>query len=813
MLGFDGAFLGRIDQQDKDTRAAEKTMEMVWEGSDSLGQAADLFTGILPNVYWPPATFCFDLLCGEQPIMDDPRLSDYNVDERVDTFIQVVQNQTKMYATNNLVITMGNDFNYQQANVWFKNMDKLFKYVNARQANGSNINLFYSTPSCYLKALNQANVSWPVKNDDFLPYASGAHTYWTGFFSSRPAFKRMEREASSFLAQCKQIDALAGLGPQDQHEVAQLREAVGVAQHHDAITGTERQHVADDYARQLAEGIGECQDVVADGINKLSKVSSPIQYQFCDLLNISQCHVTENLGQTTIVLWNSLSRTVNHYVRLPVKDGDYSVTGAGNSDVPVQITPLPKELLTIPGRISAATHELTFRAKLPPVGFATYLIKKVSKSRPKKYNRGRVLQRTARSDYLQNEDVVVQNEFLSLAFDQATGALKSLTNLESKDSIAISQSFGYYIGSVGDNSKEELRAAGAYISRPNCSDGCWKELKSNGSYEVVKGALGQEVRQYINPWISQVIRLHTTSKHVNFEWQVGPIPIGDDVGKEIISRFSTSMKTGEEFWTDSNGRQNIRRVRNFRSTFKINITEPVASNYYPVVDRLFVRDNGQKTQLTILTDRAQGGASLNEGQVELMVHRRLLVDDWLGVSEPLNEVGLGQGLVIRGTHRLILAKIDKSAARYRALSQASYWHPTILFTAVTTQESRLEALKQSSYTGIADALPDNVNLLSIEQWKGSSLLVRLEHMFDINEDPLLSQPITVDLQHVFHDFDILAIREMTLDGNIALTDVNKLTWQKRASNAPRRKVFVSVANTTVTLSPMEIRTFQIEIKQ
>lgn len=105
-----------------------------------------------------------------------------------------------------------------------------------QKSNASNINLFYSTPSCYLHALNQANATWPTKDDDFFPYGSGEHTYWTGYFTSRPALKRMEREASSFLRTCKQMDAIAQLGPLDQHNIDILREAVGVAQHHDAVT-------------------------------------------------------------------------------------------------------------------------------------------------------------------------------------------------------------------------------------------------------------------------------------------------------------------------------------------------------------------------------------------------------------------------------------------------------------------------------------------------------------------------------------------------------------------------------------------------
>ena len=37
---------------------------------------------------------------------------------------------------------------------------------------------------------------------------------------------------------------------------------MGVMQHHDAITGTEKQHVANDYARILYNAIENCNDVV-----------------------------------------------------------------------------------------------------------------------------------------------------------------------------------------------------------------------------------------------------------------------------------------------------------------------------------------------------------------------------------------------------------------------------------------------------------------------------------------------------------------------------------------------------------------------
>ncbi|KAJ8982143.1 hypothetical protein NQ317_011289 [Molorchus minor] len=124
-LGFDGVLLGRIDYQEKTFRLNTKSAEMVWRGSKELGSKSDIFTGVMFNTYSPPSGFCFDVLCTDEPIIDDRKSADYNVDKRVDDFFGYVKNMTKVYATNNVIVTMGEDFNYQDADVWFKNLDKL----------------------------------------------------------------------------------------------------------------------------------------------------------------------------------------------------------------------------------------------------------------------------------------------------------------------------------------------------------------------------------------------------------------------------------------------------------------------------------------------------------------------------------------------------------------------------------------------------------------------------------------------------------------------------------------------------------------
>ena len=54
---------------------------------------------------------------------------DYNVDERVDTFIHDILLQAGNLRTNNVMFTFGSDFQYENAIEWYKNLDKLMMYT------------------------------------------------------------------------------------------------------------------------------------------------------------------------------------------------------------------------------------------------------------------------------------------------------------------------------------------------------------------------------------------------------------------------------------------------------------------------------------------------------------------------------------------------------------------------------------------------------------------------------------------------------------------------------------------------------------
>lgn len=49
-------------------------------------------------------------------------------------------------------------------------------------------------------------------------------------------------------------------------------------------------------------------------------------------------------------------------------------------------------------------------------------------------------------------------------------------------------------------------------------------------------------------------------------------------------------------------------------------------------------------------------------------------------------------------------------------------------------------------SGLNKALPSNVHILTLEPWKDDTILLRLEHLFEVGEAQRMSQPVEVNIQ-------------------------------------------------------------------
>ena len=263
---------------------------------------------------------------------------------------------------------------------------------------------------------------------------------------------------------------------------------VGVATHHDGMSGTERQDVTDDYAMRISSSQKEVEAGIGLAVSKLLKLErGAVSHCHChaadDCLNISVCAATTGKDAFTIAAWNPLAHSVSEVARIPVSGGRWSVTDGVGRAVPSQVVPLDERTKGLPllylnsfgmstRQVAEAKARLENKAdhvlmvaleSLPPVGLATFHAaadaeSTVARAAPPPVDvAGEAAQAGEAAEapaFAEAADTVVESDVFSLTFDGASGLLKSLTNKRSGATTALAISWGWYNSSVGEPRSE-----------------------------------------------------------------------------------------------------------------------------------------------------------------------------------------------------------------------------------------------------------------------------------------------------------------------------------------------------------------------
>ena len=641
--GFESIYWGRMDWQDRNMRFNKQQgtdgFEWIWRGSQSLGASADIFAGNLYGTGGGGYSTWINFNENGDQVNDDPARHDWNVDQWVDKFVQNALSQANHTQSMHQMWACGTDFQYQDADHWYRNLDKLIHYVNL---NGT-VNAFYSTPSLYTDQKKKWSGAYEVRMDDIFPLADNSHNYWSGYFTSRPALKRQVRFATNLLMSARQLEVVANVTAADvgmptakrsppvgTSWTDSLEGTVGVATHHDGMSGTERQDVTDDYEQRISESSFEVEGGVSLAVAKLLGLPrGAVEHCNCNMagncLNMSVCAATTGKSSFTVAAWNPTGHAAVEMARLPVSGTGWAVVDAEGKPVSTQVLPLDARTLSLPllylnsfgmkpadvaaakkALANKADHVLVFPMALPAVGLATFVATAAPEAHadPRAPSPSLVESRGAQT---------VESDTYALGFDGDTGMLSKITNKRTGASTSLAISWGWYNSSVGgctqygDDVPKSLQLppcagqkSGAYIFRPNSSTVFFPGPEAKPTIDVLEGPLVTEVRQTFSSWASHVIRLYKGKPYVEVEWTAGPIPVdtpwmppvayakdkqGKEVplpnnwGKEVIVKYSSGLKSNGAWYTDSNGKEMVRRVYNKRGpTYPVpyNISEPVA---------------------------------------------------------------------------------------------------------------------------------------------------------------------------------------------------------------------------------------------
>ncbi|CAG2104129.1 unnamed protein product [Medioppia subpectinata] len=280
--------------------------------------------------------------------------------------------------------------------------------------------------------------------------------------------------------------------------------------------------------------------------------------------------------------------------------------------------------------------------------------------------------------------------------------------------------------------------------------------------------------------------------------------------KQSFKFYKSNHDSSYDFCSEG---QAVKRIRNSHQKDCGKFKESISDNYYPIYERILLKDSAKGMQLTVLTDRAQGGSSEMDGQIELMVHRRLLTD----TRTSLNETGVdGKGLVVSGKHFIFFKPINESSKLFRDLDQRLFMSPLITFSPLTQTQAEYRNKYKTSYSALNQELPQNVHLLTLEKWTQNELLLRLEHFYQKEDNNELSKDVEIDLKNMFKDIKIKDVREMTLSANQELSESQKSRLQWKSKNPLNNIQFNSNQHfndiSKVKLSSQQIRTFILTIE-
>jgi alpha-mannosidase len=165
------------------------------------------------------------------------------------------------------------------------------------------------------------------------------------------------RVASNYLNAARQLEVISGVTraevntpttrpspPVGDSWTDSLEGTIGIATHHDGMSGTERQSVTNDYSLRMSESAHEVEVGVQKSLQRILRTSTELFQCNCNglgaanCLNVSMCARTAAADELSVIVWNPIASDVpSQLIRIPVNGTAWAVyDAADNSSVPAQ---------------------------------------------------------------------------------------------------------------------------------------------------------------------------------------------------------------------------------------------------------------------------------------------------------------------------------------------------------------------------------------------------------------------------------------------------------------------------------------------
>uniref|UniRef100_A0A9J8AD31 Alpha-mannosidase n=1 Tax=Cyprinus carpio carpio TaxID=630221 RepID=A0A9J8AD31_CYPCA len=631
--------------------------------------------------------------------------------------------------------------------------------------------------------MNVGQLAFPVLSGDLFTYADRDDHYWSGYFTSRPFYKRLDRVLESHLRAAEVLYSLTLANiqkygqPSDYPAVdnykllTEARRNLGLFQHHDAIAGTGKDWVVVDYGTRLYHSILNVKRVIVSSAHWLVLKDKPAYYHdpsnpFLQMDDVQPSQ--DNLWQKN----QARTSMVTVYVTTP----KVRVLDALGHVVRAQVSAVWNDA-------SHAATDLSFVAQAAPLGLSVYQLMEGMEPRTE----------AAKYMFLQDGMKIsvcckVIHLGMTLKCPENISCLQKMRLKEDDSEFLVKVEFAWY-GTTSNKDK-----SGAYLFLPDKEATIYSPSQPP-VVRVTKGPLFSEVTTTF-PHITQNLRLYNIHGVEGQSVEIcNTVDIRGEINREIAMRITSDLNSKDRFFTDLNGYQ----VQPRKTMAKL----PLQANFYPMTSMVYLQDSG--TRLSLLTAQSLGAASLKSGQLEVIMDRRLNQDD---------NRGLGQGVldnkITANSFRLLLEKrssAEEETAPYSypsLLSHMSFMYLNHPFISMAVSQ-RSDAPSLIPYSPLSASFPCDMHLVNLRAiqskvWGGPSeqaALILHRKGFDCgfsNRNTGLLCTTTrgkIHLEKLLTDLKVKSISHVSLS-----------LMHTHSSDANPQEI---------SLKPMEIRTYRLQL--
>ncbi|CAG9313475.1 MAN2A2_1 [Blepharisma stoltei] len=569
-FGYEYLVTNRIDVNFKEQLFKEKNIEFIWEGVNFGHNESILLHNLYDHYIFP------DFFHHDNPrhcfTSDD---LNQNLPDCTGRLYDLIERRKKAHRHDNLMILYGDDFYYVKewdSEMKYRRIEAIREYMSKKY---QNINIKIATASEYFEALKAQKIEFSTYKADLFPYvnqrSSGEPGIWTGYYTTRPHLKQKIFENNQ-LARAAEIAQSLSLGTNFYAWESSL------TLHHDAITGTCRPHVADDYKNRLA----------FERKNEIRAIKDAIKGKFTEVND----SFALALPYRVVIVYNPLNWEKASLLSFEVDNGKF-----------IQIKDWMGKIVVSQSVKNQMNDKKTvyIKLKLPALSFVTLFINDYTEKCP-----------FCDSDSEQSTDNSISDKFFTINFDDS-GLVESIVT--SNITYQLSQTFWTYSG----------RSAGAYLFQPPDSGNQIKDMKLE-KIVVSKGEVLETI-EIIWKRSQKALNIdHYYQKIIlygepRFIWKYGLYATNND---EILVRFSSNDINGDKWFLTSNS-GDLRERKYYQES-----SSRKGYNMYPIPGGFAVKM--KQSYLKFFPKFSVGVAMVDNSSFELLLHRKLQQDDGFGLG-------------------------------------------------------------------------------------------------------------------------------------------------------------------------------------